>query len=225
MRPLRPTETKWPPTNPGRFMAAGMGLSPESREAKQFRLGLRDLGYTEGRDVVLEWRSAKGDYHRVPELVADLIQSKVDVIVQDSTVGTEITKRATSTVPIVMALVLDPLGSGLVRALASPGGNVTGLSMMATELYPKRSSCTGRLRDHSTLPVFRQCDVHGHGCNENALTPHLSMGQLGDGCATIIGGIGAGTKSIAIPCNDKCRQSCNDNCPRCQVMGPLPSAS
>ena len=110
-----------------------MGLSPESREAKQFRLGLRDLGYTEGRDVVLEWRSAKGDYHRVPELVADLIQSKVDVIVQDSTVGTEITKRATSTVPIVMALVLDPLGSGLVRALASPGGNVTGLSMMATD--------------------------------------------------------------------------------------------
>ena len=71
-------------------------------------------------------------------MVADLIQSKVDVIVQDSTVGTEITKRVTSTVPIVMALVLDPVGSGLVRALASPGGNVTGLSMMATELYPKR---------------------------------------------------------------------------------------
>jgi putative ABC transport system substrate-binding protein len=124
--------------SPRRIGVLLVGLSPESREAKQFRLGLRDLGYTEGRDVVLEWRSANGDYHRVPELVADLIQSKVDVIVQDSTVGTEITKRATSTVPIVMALVLDPVGSGLVRALASPGGNVTGLSMMATELYPKR---------------------------------------------------------------------------------------
>jgi putative tryptophan/tyrosine transport system substrate-binding protein len=124
--------------SPRRIGVLLVGLSPESKAAKQFRLGLRDLGYSEGRDVVLEWRSANGDYHRVPELVADLVQSKVDVIVQDSTVGTEVTKGATSTIPIVMALVLDPVGSGLVRTLASPGGNVTGLSMMATELYPKR---------------------------------------------------------------------------------------
>src|SRR5271165_5091716 len=109
-----------------------VGLSPESKEAKQFRLGLRDAGYSEGRDVVIEWRSANGDYDRVPELVADLVRSKVDVIVQDSTVGTELTKRATSSIPIVMALVLDPVGSGLVKSLPHPGGNVTGLSMMAT---------------------------------------------------------------------------------------------
>jgi putative ABC transport system substrate-binding protein len=87
---------------------------------------------------VIEWRSANGDYDRVPALIADLLQQKVDVIVQDSTVGTEVTRRATSTTPIVMALVLDPVGSGLVNSLAYPGGNVTGLSMMATELYPKR---------------------------------------------------------------------------------------
>ena len=86
---------------------------------------------------MIEWRSANGDYDRLPNLVADLVQRKVDLIVQDY-VGTEVTKRATSTIPIVMALVLDPVGSGLVRSLASPGGNVTGLSMMATELYPKR---------------------------------------------------------------------------------------
>jgi putative ABC transport system substrate-binding protein len=115
-----------------------VGLTPESKEAKQFRLGLRDAGYSEGRDVVIEWRSAHGDYDRVPALVADLVQSKVDMIVQDSTVGTELTKRATSTIPIVMALVLDPVGSSLIQSLAHPGGNVTGLSMMATELYPKR---------------------------------------------------------------------------------------
>ena len=115
-----------------------VGLSPESKEAKHFRLGLRDAGYSEGRDVVIEWRSANGDYDRVPALVGDLVRTKVDVIVQDSTVGTEATKRATSTIPIVMALVLDPVGSGLVKSLANPGGNVTGLSMMATELYPKR---------------------------------------------------------------------------------------
>jgi putative ABC transport system substrate-binding protein len=115
-----------------------VGLSPDSKQAKQFRLGLRDAGYSEGRDVVIDWRSANGDYDRVPALLADLIQKKVDVIVQDSTVGTELTKRATQTIPIVMALVLDPVGSGLVKSLSHPGGNVTGLSMMATELYPKR---------------------------------------------------------------------------------------
>jgi putative ABC transport system substrate-binding protein len=124
--------------SPRRIGVLLVGLLPESKPAKHFRLGLRDAGYSEGRDVVIEWRSANGDYDRVPALIADLLQSKVDVIVEDSTVGTELTKRATSTIAIVMALVLDPVGSGLVKSLAYPGGNVTGLSMMATELYPKR---------------------------------------------------------------------------------------
>jgi len=125
-------------TSPRRIGVLLVGLLPESKPAKHFRLGLRDAGYSEGRDVVIEWRSANGDYDRVPALIADLLQSKVDVIVEDSTVGTELTKRATSAIPIVMALVLDPIGSGLVKSLAYPGENVTGLSMMATELYPKR---------------------------------------------------------------------------------------
>jgi putative ABC transport system substrate-binding protein len=68
-----------------------VGLLPDGREAKQFRLGLRDLGYSEGRDVVIEWRSASGDYDRLPSLVADLVERRVDLIVQDSTVGTEVT--------------------------------------------------------------------------------------------------------------------------------------
>ena len=88
------------PVHPIRVLL--VGLRPDGREAKQFRLGLRDLGYSEGRDVVIEWRSANGDYDRLPNLVADLVQRKVDLIVQDSTVGTEVTKRATSTIPIVM---------------------------------------------------------------------------------------------------------------------------
>jgi putative ABC transport system substrate-binding protein len=115
-----------------------VGLSPESKQAQHFRQGLRDAGYSEGHNVVIEWRSAKGDYDRVPELVADLVQSKVDVIVMDSTVATQVAKRSTSTIPIVMALVVDPVGSGLVKSLARPGGNVTGLSMMTTELNAKR---------------------------------------------------------------------------------------
>jgi hypothetical protein len=101
--------------SPRRLGVLLVGLSPESKEAKQFRLGLRDAGYFEGRDVVIEWRFANGDYDRVPELVADLVKSKVDVIVEDSTVGTQETRRATSAIPIVMALVLV----GLKRPFAT----------------------------------------------------------------------------------------------------------
>jgi putative ABC transport system substrate-binding protein len=113
-------------------------FSQESQEAQAFRQGLRDVGYTEGRDVLIEWRSSAGDYARVPELVADLVQRKVDVIVVDTTVGTRAAKRATSTIPIVMATIADPVGTGLVASLAHPGGNVTGLSMMTTDLSAKR---------------------------------------------------------------------------------------
>src|SRR5262245_21313372 len=108
-----------------------VGLSPESKQAQHFRQGIRDAGYAEGRDVIIEWRSANGDYDRVQTLIDEFVQSRVDVIVVDSTVVAQVAKRTTSTIPIVMALVLDPVGTGLVVSLASPGGNVTGLSMNA----------------------------------------------------------------------------------------------
>jgi putative ABC transport system substrate-binding protein len=111
--------------------------SPESKEAQAFRQGLRDAGYVEGRDVVIEWRWASGDYARIPELVADLVQRKVDVIVVDSTVAAQAAKRSTSSIPIVIH-VADPVGSGLVASFAHPGGNVTGLSIMMAELSGKR---------------------------------------------------------------------------------------
>src|SRR5262245_50381341 len=115
-----------------------VGLSPTSNATQHFRRGLRDAGFFEGRDVAIEWRSAEGDYSRVPSLASDLIQSGVDVIVQDSTYGTAETMRLTSTIPIVMALVVDPVGSKLVQSLSRPGGNVTGLSMMTSDLNSKR---------------------------------------------------------------------------------------
>jgi len=113
-------------------------LSPDSKEAQAFRQGLRDAGYTEHRDVTIEWRWANGDYARLPKLAAELVERKVDVIVADITVATQEAKRATSTIPIVMAVVADPVGSGLVANLARPGGNVTGLSIMLAELSVKR---------------------------------------------------------------------------------------
>ena len=126
------------PASPRRVGVLLVLYSPESKEAQAFRQGLRDAGYAEGRDVVIEWRFANGDYARVPALAADLVQRKVDVIVVETTLAAQTIKRATSTIPIVMAIVADPVGSGLVTSLAHPGGNVTGLSMMITELSAKR---------------------------------------------------------------------------------------
>jgi putative ABC transport system substrate-binding protein len=118
--------------------------SPEDKEVRMFRQGLREAGYVEGRDVVIDWRSFHGDYARMPDLAADLVKRKVDVIVVETTPATIEIKRATSTIPIVMATVGDPVGSGLVTSLAHPGGNVTGLSLMAAELGAKR---LGLLKD------------------------------------------------------------------------------
>ena len=113
-------------------------VPPDDKDVQGLRQGLREAGYVEGRDVVIEWRSANGDYARIPELAADLVQRKVDVIVVETTVAAHAVKRATSTIPIVMAVVADPVGSGLVANLAHPGGNVTGLSNMQAELSAKR---------------------------------------------------------------------------------------
>jgi putative ABC transport system substrate-binding protein len=112
--------------------------SPETKEVQAFREGLRDAGYVEGRDVVVEWRFANGDYDRVPQLVTDLVQRKVDVIVTDVTFSARAALRATSIIPIVMVIVADPVGSGLVTNLAHPGANITGLSLMYSELVTKR---------------------------------------------------------------------------------------
>jgi len=115
-----------------------VGWSCEGKELQEFRHGLRDAGYADGRDVVIECRSAKGDFNQIPKLATDIVKGKADVIVADSTLATRAFKRATSTIPIVMARVADPVGSGLVASLSHPGGNVTGLSLMVTELSAKR---------------------------------------------------------------------------------------
>ena len=126
------------PASPRRIGVLLVGFSPESKEVHAFRQGLRDAGYAEGRDVVIEWRSADGDYARLPVLAADLVQRKVDVIFADTTLATRAVKHATSTIPIVFALPADPVGSGLVASFSHPGGNVTGFSTMLTDLTAKQ---------------------------------------------------------------------------------------
>jgi putative tryptophan/tyrosine transport system substrate-binding protein len=103
-----------------------------------FRDGLRDLGYEEGRNVVIEYRWAEGNEERFPVLIAELIAQKVDVIVTYGTPAALAVKKATTSVPLVMTAVGDPVGTGLVTSLARPGGNITGLSSIAPELNGKR---------------------------------------------------------------------------------------
>jgi len=110
--------------------------SPHLREA--FRQGLRDLGYIEGRNLVIEYRDAGGKPERLPMLAAELVALKVDVIVAGNTLQTLAAKQASRTIPIVFSFALDPVTDGLVTSLARPGGNVTGLSFLAPELVGKR---------------------------------------------------------------------------------------
>jgi len=111
-------------------------LEPDLVEA--FRQGMRDLGYIEGKNLVIEFRWAEGRYDRFASLVTDLIHLPVDVIVTAGTPGTLAAKNATKTIPLVIAVSGDAVGSGLIESLARPGGNVTGLTTMVPELEGKR---------------------------------------------------------------------------------------
>ena len=118
-----------------------LGNSTEALEANlvgPFREGLRERGYVEGRDLIVEYRWAEGQYERFPALVQELIVLKVDVIVTAGTPAALAVKRATTRIPVVMLAVGDPVGSGLVASLGHPGGNLTGLVAIAPDLEGKR---------------------------------------------------------------------------------------
>jgi putative tryptophan/tyrosine transport system substrate-binding protein len=117
---------------------AGSALFSVSNRNEAFRQGLRELGYVEGKNIVIEWRYAEGKPERVSELAAELVRLKVDIIVTTGPAPTRSAKEATKTIPIVMAQDGDPVGSGFVASLARPGGNITGLSRLTPELSGKR---------------------------------------------------------------------------------------
>jgi putative ABC transport system substrate-binding protein len=110
----------------------------EANLVRPFREGLRDLGYEEGRNIVIEYRWAEGKYERFPDLVSELIASKVDLIVTAGTPATQAVQKATKSVPLVMVAVGDPVGTGIVESLNRPGGNITGLTSISPELEAKR---------------------------------------------------------------------------------------
>src|SRR5215470_15519626 len=131
-------------------------LSSESADAwapriVAFRAGLRDLGYVEGKNIAIEFRWADGNYDRVPQLAAELVAQKVDVIVAGAAIASRAAKEATQTIPVVMVAVGDAVEFGLVPSLARPGGNLTGSSSLSMDLAAKRIAV---LKD--TLPRVRR---------------------------------------------------------------------
>jgi putative tryptophan/tyrosine transport system substrate-binding protein len=114
------------------------GTSPGENNEEAFRQGLRELGYVEGQNIVIEWRYAEGKPERTPEFLAELVRLNVDVIVTGGPTDTRAAKAATSTIPIVMTNESDPVGNSFVASLARPGGNITGLATLTAELDGKR---------------------------------------------------------------------------------------
>jgi putative tryptophan/tyrosine transport system substrate-binding protein len=127
---------------PGKIPRIGflIGSSPSANAARieAFRHGLRELGYVEGKNIVIEFRSAEGQFDRLPDLAAEIVRLKVDVIVTSGPIINRPAKEATSTIPIVMGFDNDPVGNGFVASLARPGGNMTGLANLAPEITGKQ---------------------------------------------------------------------------------------
>jgi putative tryptophan/tyrosine transport system substrate-binding protein len=116
------------------FLAAGLA---SARVQQPFLQGMRELGLVEGQDFAVDWRFAEGRYERLPDLAAELVRLKVDVIVAVTTLCVQAAHRATTTTPIVMVGVPDPIGEGFATSLSRPGGNITGLSNIVTEVSSK----------------------------------------------------------------------------------------
>ena len=129
-----PAEAQQPKKIPRIGYLTGVGSAP----SKAFLQGLRDLGYIEGKNILIEFRTTEGKSERWPELAAELVRLKVDVIVAETTGEVSAAKSAMPTIPIVMRGVADPIALGFVASLAHPGGNITGIATLAPELSGKR---------------------------------------------------------------------------------------
>lgn len=123
----------------GRIGVLAVGGAPQAgNPVRGLPEGLRDLGYVEGQSIAIEWRWAQGSEERFPELAADLVRAGVDVIVASNDAAIAAARKATASIPIVMVLSSDAVGRGFVASLARPGGNVTGLTVLATDLAAKQ---------------------------------------------------------------------------------------
>jgi putative ABC transport system substrate-binding protein len=145
-----------------RYLAAN-SLSDNAARIEGFRQGLRELGYVEGKNIIIEWRSAVGKPDRLPALAAELVSLNVEVLVSYGPTPTRVAKKATTTIPIVMSFDSDPVGSGVVASLARPGGNITGLSSLAPEISGKQLEILKEIVPRlSRVAVLGTSTVPGH---------------------------------------------------------------
>ena len=133
-----PVEAQQPKKIPRIGYVRFVGATSQGANVEAFRRGLRDLGYVEGQNIAIEYRSAEGKADRIPGLVADLVQLKVDVLISGDDPTIRVAKQTTKTIPIVMVINQDPVATGIVDSLARPGGNITGISRLTRELGGKR---------------------------------------------------------------------------------------
>ena len=132
------TEAQQPTKIPRIGYLTGATPGGQSARIAAFRQGLRELGYVEGKNIIIEYRYAEGQFDRLPALAAELVRLKVDVIVTGGGGLTRAAKEATNSIPIVMAQDADPVANGFVASLARPGGNITGLSNLSPEISGKQ---------------------------------------------------------------------------------------
>jgi putative ABC transport system substrate-binding protein len=139
---------------------SGTSLTALAGRIDAFRQGRRDLGYVEGKNIVIEWRDANANFDRIRELASELVHLKVDVIVSPGPAVTRVVREATSTIPIVMAQDTDPVGSGFAVSLARPGGNITGLATLAPEMGGKQLEMLKEM-----VPKLSRVAIIGHSTN------------------------------------------------------------
>jgi len=148
---------------PKKVPRIGILTGPTDPGVEAFMQGLRELGYAEGKSVTIEHRSAQGKLDRLPSLAAELVELKVDAIVGSSNLAISALKEATQTIPIVMAVAGDPVGSRFIASLARPGGNITGLTVIAEQLSGKRLELLKEINPKVTkVAVFRSATTEIH---------------------------------------------------------------
>jgi putative ABC transport system substrate-binding protein len=150
-----------------------------------FKQGMRELGYAEGQDYVIEQRSAQNDLARLPTVAAELLAANVDLIISSGTPSAVAARNATREIPILITVVGDPIGSGFAASLRRPGGNITGLTNISTDLYTKRLDLL-----HQTLPGMRRVGFLYNPDNGNDA---LSLGPFESDCGKL------GFKTIRAP--------------------------
>ena len=155
---------------------AAAPLSAITHRTEAFRQGLRELGYVERKNIIIEWRSPEGKRDRAPALATELVRLKVDVIVTAGAGATRPAKAATATIPIVMASDDDPIVNGFVASLARPGGNITGLSTLAPELSGKRLELLKEI-----VPRLARVAVFGSSTNSSANARSMKETELAAG--------------------------------------------